>query len=390
MVRRKIFGVIFLLTVATGSWMPTAQAGGRRVGDEGSGWPTVPSAQVPILLANLPPGLGFPASLKIGVLGAAPVTVDQLTGPLTPNTVRQGFAIAPGNVAVPAVLAVTNDATGDAFDAQAPVWLAAPLKPVCPAFPLLTYYACPTTLLAGLKLEWGSPTEQIMFLNLSTPAGAQLYDSADYTCTPQGFDYLSGAPCHYDNVGRASSQAWELAFNCDQGGCQYGGALQWRGKLYTATADLLQAPSPTNPQGPTSNNPQGGPALNEFVFNGGKLYPPPGWLSFMVTQTSLSGAKCEFVPGAALTFRTSVTPSSDDGPVIPAGTVTLLDGTTTLATATLDQNGQAKFTISLTTSGLHSLTVAYAGNSVFAPSVSAADALVSQDQYTLLKPPGCP
>lgn len=362
--------------------MPTAQAGGRRVGDEGSGWPTVATAQVPILLANLPPGLGFPASLKIGVLGAAPVTVDQLTGPLTPNTVRQGFTLGAGNVVVPAVLAVTNDLTGDAFDAQAPAWLAAPLKPVCPAFPLLTYYACPTTLLAGLKLEWGSPTEQLMFLNLSTPAAAQLYDSGDYTCTPRGFDSISGLPCRYDNVGRASSQAWELAFNCDPGGCPYGGALQWRGKLYTATADLLQTPSPSNPQG--------GPALNEFVYNAGKLYPPPGWLSFMVTQTSMSGPKCEFVPGTALTFKTSVTPSSDDGPVIPAGSVTLLDGTTALATATLDQKGQAKFTISLTTSGLHSLTVAYAGNSAFAPSVSAADVLVSQDQYTLLKPPGCP
>jgi len=385
--KRISFSRIVLCSLALGLSMQAAQAKSIRAMDEGSGWPTVSSS----ILAQLPSGLGFPSGLKVGVLGAPPVTVDQLIGPLAPTTVRQGFTIVKGKV-VPAVLAVTPDAAGGPYDAQQPAWLLPPLPPVCPTSPLLTYYACPTTLLAGLKIEWGAPAlEQIMFLNLGSPNGIPLYDSGDYTCTPQGFDHFSTLACQYDNLGNAS-QGWELEFNCVAsqpatatspfvpGGCPNGAAVQWRGMLYTASADLLDTPS--------SVSPDGGPALNEFVYNAGKLYAPPGWQSFAVTKTSLYGPTCEFVAGTKLAFKTSVSAGYFG---TPSGTVTLLDGTKQLAVSTLDHEGEAKFSTSLT-SGLHSLTVAYSPptGSKFTPSQSTADVLVSQDQYTLLKPAGCP
>jgi len=381
--RRMSFSPMLLLILAAALSIPAAQTRSIRVDVEGAGWAVVPNS----ILLQLPAGLGLPPGLKIGVLGAPPVTVDQLSGPTAPTTVRAGFTIVNGR-AVPAVLAVTPDKTSDSFDAQAPLWLLPPQPAVCPPSPLLNYYACPTSLLAGIKIEWGAPAlEQIMFVNLGSPKGVQLYDSYDYNCNPQGFDGLGNA-CKYDNVGTAY-QAWELEFNCAPsqpaagglpaipGGCPNGAALQWRGMLYTASADVLDSPNPTSPDT--------GPALNEFVYNAGKLYAPPGWLSFAVTLTALVGPKCEFVAGTPLIFKTIVLAVNGT----PSGTVTLLDGATTLATATLDGEGEAKFTTSLT-SGLHSVTVAYQGNSKYAPSQSAADVLVSQDQYTLLKPPGCP
>jgi hypothetical protein len=54
----------------------------------------------------------------------------------------------------------------------------------------------------------------------------------------------------------------------------------------------------------------------------------------------------------------------------PAGTVTFYDGTTPLASVTLN-GGRASLTISTLATGVHSLTAAYAGSNAFAPSTSA-------------------
>jgi MYXO-CTERM domain-containing protein len=52
--------------------------------------------------------------------------------------------------------------------------------------------------------------------------------------------------------------------------------------------------------------------------------------------------------------------------------VTFLDGSTTIGTATLGSNGNASFSTSTLTAGLHKITASYAGNSTTAASVSAA------------------
>jgi Bacterial Ig-like domain (group 3) len=233
---------------------------------------------------------------------------------------------------------------------------------------MLSYYACPTSLVSGIKIEWGAPAlEQIVFLNLGSPKGVQLYDSNDFNCNPQGQTNI-GTSCHYDNVGFADD-AWELEFNCGPGGCAQGAALQWHGTLYTATADVLNTPSPTSPDQ--------GPALNEFVYNDSSgLRAPPGWQPFTVTATVLLGPRCKYVAGAPLTFYAIVAAYGLSG--TPSGTVVLLDGSTPLTTGILNGNGVVKFTTSLA-SGTHSLILAYQGSSKYAPSQSAADVLTSQD-----------
>jgi Bacterial Ig-like domain (group 3) len=383
--RRVTFGRTVAVALCTALSLAVAQAGNTRRDTQGAGWAVVPST----ILQNLPAGLGFPPELKFGVFGQQPVTVDKFSGPTAVTTVRAGFTMLNG-YAVPGVLVLTPDLFGHTFDAQGPLWWAAPTAPVaCPASPTLSFYACPGNLVAGIKIEWGDPAqEQLLFFKLGSPSGVQVYDSNDYNCSPQGIDNL-GQACQYDNLGTAN-RAWELAFNCVPsqpavggmpavpGGCSNGGALQWRGMLYTATADLLNSPSALSPDQ--------GPALNEFVFNGGKLYVPPGWQSYFVTLTSLSGPRCEFVAGTALTFSTRVFPVLLTG--TPTGAAKLLDGTTVLATSPLDSKGTATFTTALG-SGSHSISIAYQGDSHYAPSQSAVDVLVSQDQFGALAPVNC-
>jgi hypothetical protein len=352
------------------------------------GWVVAPNT----ILQQLPPGLGFPRSLKFGVFGQPPVTVDKFSGPTAVTTVRQGFTLVNG-VANPAVLVLTPDVLTHTFDAQGPLWWVAPAPPApvaCPANPALSYYACPGNFVTGLKIEWGAPAqEQLMFFNLGSPhGGVRLYDSQDYSCTPQGLEVAigggyTGNACNFDNLGTADD-SWELSFNCDPtqpagaqsagapvGGCSGGGALQFHGMLYTASAALLNSPSALDPAG--------GPALNEFVYNDGKMYAPPGWRSFYVTFTALGGPRCQFVAGAPLNFSALVFPVLLNG--VPTGTATLLDGTTVLATATLNGSGVATFTTTLG-SGSHSISVAYGGDTQYAPSQSNTDALVSKGMPT--------
>jgi hypothetical protein len=371
--RRVSFGRLLLTMVPAFLCLSVADAGNPRRDTQGSGWAVAPNA----ILQQLPLGLGFPRALKLGVFGQPPVTVDMFSGPTAVTTVREGFTLVKG-IANPAVLVLTADVLGQTFDAQGPLWWAAPPPPApvaCPAYPTLSYYACPGKLVSGLKIEWGAQAqEQLLFFNLGSPHYAvPLYDSQDYDCNPQGFD-STGNACNFDNVGTADD-SWELAFNCDPtqpagapvGGCSGGGALQFHGMLYTASAALLNSPSPLNPGG--------GAALNEFVYNDGKMYAPPGWQSFYVTFTALGGPKCRFVAGAPLKFSTLVIPVLLSG--VPTGTATLLDGTTVLATATLGSLGFATFTTDLS-AGSHSISVAYNGDSRYAPSQSNTLTFLSQ------------
>jgi hypothetical protein len=380
--RRISFGRMLLAVVTGCLCLSVADAGNPRRDIQGTGWTVAPNT----ILQQLPPGLGFPRALKFGVFGQPPVTVDQFSGPTAVTTVRQGFTLVKG-VANPAVLVLTADVLGHTFDAQGPLWWVAPAAPApvaCPANPALSYYACPGNLVSGLKIEWGATAqEQLLFFNLGSPhGGVRLYDSQDYDCTPQGLEVglagNTGNACNFDNVGTADD-SWELSFNCDPtqpagapvGGCSGGGALQFHGMLYTASAALLNSPSTLNPGG--------GAALNEFVYNDGKMYAPPGWQSFFVTFTALGGPRCQFVAGTPLNFAALVFPVLLNG--VPTGTATLLDGTTALATATLNGSGIVTFTTTLG-AGSHSISVAYGGDSQYAPSQSNTDALVSKGMPT--------
>jgi len=362
-----------LVTVLACIGLSVADAGGIRRDIQGTGWTVAPNT----ILQQLPPALGFPRGLQFGVFGQPPVTVDKFSGPTAVTTVRQGFTLVKG-AANPAVLVLTADVLGQTFDAQGPLWWVAPAPPApvaCPSSPALSYYACPGNLVSGLKIEWGAPAqEQLLFFNLGSPhAQVPLYDAQDYNCSSKGLDDVGNA-CTFDKVGNADD-SWELSFNCDPtqpagasvGGCSGGAALQFHGMLYTASAALLNSPSALNPGG--------GAALNEFVYNDGKMYAPPGWQSFYVTLTALVGPKCQFVAGTPLNFHALVVPVLLNG--VPTGTATLLDGTTVLESVALNGLGVASFTTNLG-AGSHSISVAYNGDSQYAPSQSNTDVLVSQ------------
>jgi YVTN family beta-propeller protein len=72
--------------------------------------------------------------------------------------------------------------------------------------------------------------------------------------------------------------------------------------------------------------------------------------------------------GESLTLTATVKSSSSG---TPTGSVTFMDGTTTLGTGTLNSSGVATFTTSLLAVGSHSLTASYSGEANFATSTSS-------------------
>jgi len=71
----------------------------------------------------------------------------------------------------------------------------------------------------------------------------------------------------------------------------------------------------------------------------------------------------------AVTFTVKIQPSSAG---TPTGTVTLLDGSTSLGGASLPTSGVVQFTVSTLLAGSHSITATYSGDNYFLASTSAA------------------
>jgi hypothetical protein len=88
------------------------------------------------------------------------------------------------------------------------------------------------------------------------------------------------------------------------------------------------------------------------------------------TTASVATSVNPSVFGQTVTFTATVTSGSGSG--TPTGTVTFLDGTTTLGTATLNAQGQAVFTTALLGVGSHGITALYSGDPTFTTSTSAA------------------
>jgi Bacterial Ig-like domain (group 3)/Lamin Tail Domain/Divergent InlB B-repeat domain len=92
----------------------------------------------------------------------------------------------------------------------------------------------------------------------------------------------------------------------------------------------------------------------------------------------------DFTANTSTTLMSSLNPSqygqsvsitatvSNGGVSTPTGTVNFFDGGTPIGTRTLDQNGQAIFESSTLSTGSHSITASYAGDTTSSPSTSAA------------------
>jgi Bacterial Ig-like domain (group 3)/Beta-propeller repeat/Putative Ig domain len=98
------------------------------------------------------------------------------------------------------------------------------------------------------------------------------------------------------------------------------------------------------------------------------------------TTTSLSASPNPATLGQSVTLSATVTPVAPAAGM-PTGTVTFLDGATSLGTGTLS-GGQATLATSSLASGAHSITVRYAGDPNFAGNTSSAVSVAIQQATT--------
>jgi hypothetical protein len=109
-------------------------------------------------------------------------------------------------------------------------------------------------------------------------------------------------------------------------------------------------------------------ALNGRVLVASQVDGRPGPAAANIAIASSSST--QFF-GQSVTLTATVA-AADPETGNPTGTVTFLDGTTQLATATLNSSGQASFTTSTLPAGTHTITARYSGDSVFLFSTSVA------------------
>lgn len=131
--------------------------------------------------------------------------------------------------------------------------------------------------------------------------------------------------------------------------------------------------------------------------NGGNDYacisPPGGGMVGVLLNTSIDGTTTFLASspnpstlGQAVTFTATVTAQPGFYQGLPSGTVSFLDGTTSLGSSALSSGGVATLTISTLAVGTHSVTGAYNGATDFAPSTSAILSHVAQGPVAALAP----
>jgi hypothetical protein len=89
--------------------------------------------------------------------------------------------------------------------------------------------------------------------------------------------------------------------------------------------------------------------------------------------------------GATVTFAATVASTVTGDTLVPTGSVTFLDGSTKLGSATLNSSGQASLSTSSLAIGTHSITAQYGGDTNFDASTSSAlsQVITAQPDYSL-------
>jgi hypothetical protein len=101
--------------------------------------------------------------------------------------------------------------------------------------------------------------------------------------------------------------------------------------------------------------------------NWGAAAAPIGTTASKTTLTSSLSASSV---GQAVNFTATVAPASGTG--VPTGTVTFLDGGSSIGTGNIGTGGVATLSVSTLTTGAHTITAAYSGDSTYAQSASTA------------------
>jgi hypothetical protein len=114
-----------------------------------------------------------------------------------------------------------------------------------------------------------------------------------------------------------------------------------------------------------------------------RLHPPAGggFLNDLTTSTTASASPGTAVFGQPVTVTATVTANAP-GAGTPTGTVTFMEGTTTLGNGTLDGTGHASITTSSLSVRGHTITATYSGDSFFAGSSGMTSETVNPDSTT--------
>src|SRR5205823_15029383 len=80
------------------------------------------------------------------------------------------------------------------------------------------------------------------------------------------------------------------------------------------------------------------------------------------TQTAVTSSPNPSAPGQPVTFTATVASVVPLRTLTPTGTITFMEGTNTLGTATLNATGVATFTANSLSAGPHSITAVYSGD----------------------------
>jgi hypothetical protein len=91
------------------------------------------------------------------------------------------------------------------------------------------------------------------------------------------------------------------------------------------------------------------------------------------TTTALTASATSITTGGSITFTATITPAAGSTGT-PTGTVNFLDGTATLGSGTI-ASGKATYTTTALTTGSHSITAIYSGDTAFSGSTSTAVAV---------------
>ncbi len=263
-----------------------------------------------------------------------------------------------------------------------------------------------TATVAAAPGAWGVPTGTVSFLDASTQLSQATLDangSATFTTSSlvPGLHTIIAVYAGDDNFhGSVSNAVPEVStpaattttLSTDSGTSVFGQAITLTAVVAGATSDLAPATGTvTFQEGPdvlgtatvdasgtatfsTSSLAVGSHELTA-AYAGDTDYAPS--TSGSVTQTVSPAATTTVVtadlnpssPGFEVTFTAHVTANAP-GAGMPTGTVTLLDGTTTLGTSPL-ANGAATFATATLHAGTQDIAAAYGGDASFTASTSA-------------------
>jgi hypothetical protein len=106
----------------------------------------------------------------------------------------------------------------------------------------------------------------------------------------------------------------------------------------------------------------------DAIYNASTSAPLTQTVGAGSSTTTLTSSANPAVAGQPVAFTATVSGSG----ATPTGTVTFKDGTTTLATATLDGGAQATFSSAAFSAGTHAITASYGGDGNFSASTSPA------------------